>query len=86
MKPDNARILTINGGSSSIKFALFEASDPLRRVLEGDIERIGLPEAALRGKGLNEADNISRPVTAPDHTAAVDALMDFIQARSGATP
>ncbi len=25
MKPANPRILTINGGSSSIKFALFEA-------------------------------------------------------------
>ena len=42
------RILTINGGSSSIKFALFEASDSLRRILEGGIDRIGLPDAALR--------------------------------------
>ena len=25
MKPSNPRILTVNGGSSSIKFALFEA-------------------------------------------------------------
>jgi len=31
MKSANARILTINGGSSSIKFALFEAGDSLRR-------------------------------------------------------
>ena len=53
VKPDNPRILTINGGSSSIKFALFEAGDSLRRVLEGEIERIGLPEATLRVKGLN---------------------------------
>ena len=30
MKPANPRILTINGGSSSIKFALFEAGDSLR--------------------------------------------------------
>ena len=27
MKPANPRILTINGGSSSIKFALFDAGD-----------------------------------------------------------
>ena len=27
MKPGNPRILTINGGSSSIKFALFETGD-----------------------------------------------------------
>src|SRR5664279_3412768 len=63
MKPANARILTINGGSSSIKFALFEAGDSLRRILEGGIERIGLPEATFRVKGLDQADNFSRLVT-----------------------
>jgi acetate kinase len=82
MKPVNPRILTINGGSSSIKFALFEAGDPLRRILEGGIERIGLPEATMRVKGLNPADNVSRSVTAPDHTKAVGALMDWIEERS----
>ena len=71
MKPANPRILTINGGSSSIKFALFEAGDSLRRILEGGIDRIGLPEANLQVKGSNQADNFSRPLTAPDHTAAV---------------
>ena len=83
MKPANPRILTINGGSSSIKFALFEAGDSLRRILEGVIERIGLPEATLRVKGLNRADNFSRLVTAPDHTVAVGALMDWIEQRIG---
>jgi acetate kinase len=39
--PANLRILTINGGSSSIKFALFEAGNSLRRILEGGNERIG---------------------------------------------
>ena len=82
MKPANPRILTINGGSSSIKFALFEAGDSLRRILEGGIERIGLPEATLRVKGLNQADNFSRSVAAPDHTVAVGALMDWIEERS----
>jgi hypothetical protein len=33
MKLADPRILTINGGSSSIKFALFEAGEPLRRIL-----------------------------------------------------
>lgn len=75
-------IPTINGGSSSIKFALFEAGNSLRRILEGEMERIGRPEAALRVKGLNPADNFSRLVTAPDHTAAVGALMDWIEERS----
>jgi acetate kinase len=83
MKPANPRILTINGGSSSIKFALFEADDSLRQILEGAIERIGLPEAALWVKGLDQADSFSRLVTAPDHTTAVGALMDWIEERSG---
>jgi len=83
MKPTNPRILTINGGSSSIKFALFEVSDSLRPILEGGIERIGLPEATLRVKGANQSDNFSRLVTAPDHTVAVDTLMDWIEKRSG---
>ncbi len=83
MKPRNPRILTVNGGSSSIKFALFEAGDSLRRVLEGGITRIGMPEATLRVKSSNEADNVSRLVAAPDHTAAVDALMDWIEERGG---
>jgi len=83
MKPASPRILTINGGSSSIKFAVFEVGGPLRRVLEGAIERIGSSEAALRVKGVNPADHVSRPVTAPDRAAAVGALMDWIEERSG---
>jgi len=73
MKPTNPGILTINGGSSSIKFALFEADDPPPRIIEGGIERIGLPEATFWVKALNPADNVSRLVTAPDHTKAVSA-------------
>jgi acetate kinase len=81
MKPADSRILTINGGSSSIKFALFEVGDPLSRILEGRIERIGLPGATLGVKGAGPADNVSRSVIAPDHTAAVDVLMDWFEER-----
>jgi acetate kinase len=81
MKPANPHILTINGGSSSIKFALFEAGVSLRRILEGRIERIGLPESTFVVKGLNKADNFTRSVTAANHTAAVGVLMDWIEER-----
>jgi acetate kinase len=81
MPPANQHILTINGGSSSIKFALFEAGESLKRVLAGGIDRIGLPEGTWHAKGLNPADNFSRPITAPDHTAAVGVLMDWIEGR-----
>ena len=41
LDPADPCVLTINGGSSSIKFALFEVGDSRRRILEGELERIG---------------------------------------------
>ena len=79
----NQHILTINGGSSSIKIALFEADGPLKRILAGGIERIGLPEATWHAKGADDRSTFSRSVVAPDHTAAVGILMDWIDERGG---
>jgi acetate kinase len=83
MKSNSPHILTINGGSSSIKLALFEAGDCLRRVLEGGIERIGTSEATFCVKSSDQADSFSHSLTAPDHAVAVAALMDWIEERSG---
>ena len=82
MKSTDAQILTINGGSSSIKFALFNANGSFQRILEGGIERIGQPGAVLKVKGPNDVDNFTRPVTAPDGTEAVAILLDWILART----
>ncbi|GAB1470155.1 acetate/propionate family kinase [Chloroflexota bacterium] len=79
IKPVNPRILTINGGSSSIKFALFEVGDSLHRILAGSIERIGLPKATFEVKSLNKADNFTHSVSAANHTAVVGVLMDWIE-------
>ena len=82
MKPDNKpRILTINGGSSSIKFAVFEVDGSLEQILHGEIERIGLSGTTLKVKGLSEADNFSKPVVALDHSVAVGILLDWIEER-----
>ena len=83
MKPANPHILTVNGGSSSIKFALFEAGNSFRRILGGEIERIGAPAATFKMKGLTPADNFTHSVSAPDCTAAVGALINGIEERSG---
>ena len=42
-------ILTINAGSSSVKFALFEASDSLPLLIKGQIDGIG-SDARIRVK------------------------------------
>jgi acetate kinase len=83
LKHLNRHILTINGGSSSIKFALFKADKSLQRTLNGGIERIGVPEAIMRVKGLDQADDFSQLVAAKDYTAAVGVLIDWIEERCG---
>jgi len=83
MKPGNPRILTVNGGSSSIKFALFGGGGSLHRIREGGSERIGLPDASFHVKSSNQADSFSRSVEAPDHGAAVSILMDWIEEHKG---
>ena len=84
--PVKALFLTINGGSSSIKFALFqsdghESGEPLARLLQGTVDGIGVAKGTFAVKGSNEADNFSRPALLPDHQAAVGVLMDWIEGR-----
>ena len=83
MQADKSHILTINGGSSSIKFAMFEAGGSLRRILDGAIDRIGLPKSTFKVKGTKLADNFSNEVTAPNHTVAVGVLMDWLEKHNG---
>jgi acetate kinase len=80
----DARILTVNGGSSSIKFAVFDGDEPARRLVGGGVERIGLPGATFRVKSPHPGESLVRQVTVPDQKAAVLALMDWIAERKGA--
>jgi len=81
MEAANQQILTINGGSSSIKFALFDADASPKRIVAGGIERIGLPGATWNARELDGADTFSRSVPAPNHKAAAAILMDWIEKR-----
>jgi acetate kinase len=83
MSATTPHILTINGGSSSIKFALFETGDVPRRILSGGIDRIGQARATLETQGPAAADHASQVVDAPNHQAAVDVLMEWIQQHLG---
>ncbi len=71
-------ILTINCGSSSIKFALFEASS-LRRIIEGKIERIGHSEARFVVRDASAAETFSNQLMIADHAMAVALLIDWCQ-------
>lgn len=76
MKHANPRILIINSGSSSIKFAVFETARPINRILAGTIERIGSPKARLTVSGSILAKNVSQLTKAPNHTSAASMLLD----------
>jgi acetate kinase len=79
MKPGNSNILTINGGSSSIKFALYVAVKPLKRGLYGTVDRIGLSGTNLtfhEGGGKPQA---SRELIAADHKSAANSLLDWLE-------
>jgi acetate kinase len=73
------RILTVNGGSSSIKFAMFAANQELRRILSGHISGVGLPKGDFTVEGQSKAESFSRSVEVADHTAAVQLLMDWVE-------
>jgi len=70
------RVLTVNGGSSSIKFAIFEATGSPRRLVQGKIEGIGLASGRFKVKGDEEFE---RRVSVPDHTKAVKLLMRWLE-------
>jgi acetate kinase len=79
MKPGNPRILTINGGSSSIKFVLYQTGRPLERKLYGKIDRIGLPGTNLTFKDPTRNQQDSRSITASDHKSAANSLIDWLE-------
>lgn len=81
MKPANPRILTINGGSSSLKFALFEQADPAAQRISGRVDRIGLKNARwLVDRGGRAED---RSVDAPNQMAAVHLLIEWLERTVG---
>ena len=74
-------VLTINGGSSSIRFAVYEAGETPRRRLDGKIERIGLRGTNLIIKDPAGKPQAARRLAAADHRSAVSFLLDWLEAQ-----
>jgi acetate kinase len=72
---ENATLLVLNAGSSSIKFALYDLPLSGRARLEGQIAGIGRePRFSIGGE-----DQIV-PAAMPDHAAAIACLLDWLEA------
>ena len=76
-------VLTINGGSSSIKFALYQAGDPLQRGLYGKVDRIGLSGTNLTFLDPTKKQPESRTLAASDHKSAANSLIDWFEKQNG---
>jgi acetate kinase len=73
-------VLTINAGSSSIRFAFYAAAAPPERLLAGKLDRLAGPQAVLTvsegTKGSEERVELGRPEQRP----SVDSLLEWLAA------
>ncbi|MFZ4538290.1 acetate/propionate family kinase [Propionivibrio sp.] len=79
-------ILTINAGSSSIKFALFQLAKPLseQAIVFGQIDGIGTAETRLVAKdqsGQSIADELLPGGTSTNHQVSIDHLLKWFTTR-----
>ncbi|MEO7335963.1 MAG: acetate/propionate family kinase [Caldimonas sp.] len=77
-------ILTLNAGSSSIKFALYRHDPALRRVLRGQLDRIGHGDAAIEVNRSDATAGIGQglarhPIAGDDFDTAAAALLAWLE-------
>ena len=72
-------ILTINGGSSSIKFALYQTGKALEKTFNGSVDRIGLAGTNLtfRNSTGNQKGNLT--LESSDNRSASNFLIDWLK-------
>jgi len=80
---DRFHVLTINGGSSSIKFALYQRGDPPARKLQGKIDRIGVAGTSFAFHDLARDQRERQIIGDKDHAAAAQFLCDWLTQKIG---
>lgn len=77
--PESSTLLTINGGSSSIRFALYAEGKALRLLLNGKVDRVGLSGTNLTFKDSTGHSQDGRAIDLADHGSAVALLLDWLE-------
>ena len=72
-------VLTINSGSSSIKFALYKTGDPFERLLYGKVDRIGLTGTSLDFNNLTKNKKGNIRIEVSDHKSVANFLIDWME-------
>jgi len=83
MKLIKSCVLTINGGSSSIKFALYQIEDCLIQLLYGEVENIGTKNAKLNSTQTITNQKSSVKITTSDPDAATNFLIEWLDKQDG---
>lgn len=83
MTPELSSVLALNGGSSSIKFALYQMGEPPQRGLHGKVDRIGRPGTNLSYGDPVRGQQDSRDIGDVDHRAATQFLFDWLDQQIG---
>ena len=76
------RILAINGGSSSIKFALYQNEGSFNRLLYGKIDRIGLPDSKLSYREEKENRDETLNLDALDHKSTANYFIEWLEGKT----
>ncbi len=76
---ENSNLLTINGGSSSIKFAMYEMAENPMPISSGSINRIGLQNTEFNITDNNTKKNTSYDVYAPGFYEAATFLILWLK-------
>jgi acetate kinase len=80
MCPVLSSILSVNSGSSSIKFTLYDA-EKLNEILSGEIARIGTPDASFSFRPVGQQMQVIA-ITAQKHSEAGNALIEWLSTQS----
>ena len=72
-------VLTINSGSSSVKFALYKIDVPLGELISGEIESIGKKSTALNFRNFITGQKSSVNINAGNHQEAATFLVDWLE-------
>lgn len=76
-------VLALNGGSSSVKFALFGVGSPRAAEVRGEVERVGEEGATLRATGAGGDVIDEQRVEARSHGAAGERVLEWVEERLG---
>jgi acetate kinase len=81
MRAKSGKVLAINGGSSSIRFAVYDTGAKLKLLADGKIERIGLSGTNLVANAPSDSKQAPLRIAGRGFPGAVDFLLRWLESQ-----